>query len=105
MNNTTKTTPTHRVTFTDAITQTPNSEALAAGVVWPRKGGKQGGILKWDISPEILGEGLYRLVVNDGHNSATEQDTPTTYTISFSQQQKDNTNPSKLGRSCESSDG
>jgi len=79
--------PTHKVWFADD--QTQNGYGVEVGVVWPRKNNKQGGILKWSLSPSMLGAGAWRLVSN-------ETNAPTnTYTISFAQKQDET---GKLGR-------
>jgi len=80
MSNTNKNYPTHKVWFSDNQAQPDSNNGIAAGVVWPRKN-KQGGLLKWNISPEILGDGAWRLLPA----RSTENSPLPPYTISFSQ--------------------
>ena len=61
--------PTHRITFSEKKLDAQGNDRLGqpveVGVVWPRKDGKQGGIVDWHISPENLGEGVYFQLDNE----------------------------------------
>ncbi|MEX6633421.1 hypothetical protein [Hyphococcus lacteus] len=58
---TAKTRPTHRVTFARIIGQDDHGndklgQACEIGAIWPRKNGKQGGILKLNLVPSELAQ-------------------------------------------------
>lgn len=89
MSNTNKTHPTHKVWFSDKHARPDSRNGIAAGVVWPRKVDKQGGIYKWTVSPEILGEGAFRLLENRLSSPSPEGTANKTYTLSFAQKQGD----------------
>lgn len=94
-----KTYPTHAITFSeknvDHQNKTTMGQPLNVGAVWARKNGKQGGILNWNISPSILGEGQYRLEANRFNQQPT---TPKEYRISFAEKRDDLIKGSQLGR-------
>ncbi|MFQ3244101.1 MAG: hypothetical protein ACI9SP_000726 [Arenicella sp.] len=92
MNNINKNHPTHKVWFSDNKTQI--GDGVEVGVVWPRKGDKQGGILKWNLSPEILGNGVFRLIPNRPVKALVAK----ACTISFSQKLNET---GKLGRAVQ----
>lgn len=58
-----KTYPSHTITFSEKTVDERGYEKLGkpveVGTVWPRKEGKQGGIIDWSIKPEKLGNGVY----------------------------------------------
>ena len=60
-----KSRPSHYLTFSEYKTnehgQRYEGTPIDVAVVWPRKNGKQGGILDWNLKPQHLGEGIYRL--------------------------------------------
>lgn len=64
-----KTYPTHRIHFGEKTTDQYGKEKIGKPVevatVWPRKDGKQGGIIQWNISPEKLGDGVYFQLENE----------------------------------------
>ncbi|VAW44564.1 hypothetical protein MNBD_GAMMA03-674 [hydrothermal vent metagenome] len=94
-----KTYPTHAITFSEKNVDHQNKmtmgQPLNVGAVWARKNGKQGGMLNWNISPAMLGDGEYRLVANRFNE---QSNIPKTYRISFSEKRDDLANGSQLGR-------
>lgn len=64
-----KTYPTHRISFAEKTSDEAGNEKVGkpveVAVVWPRKDGKQGGILEWNIKPEKLGDGVWFHLEND----------------------------------------
>lgn len=64
-----KTYPTHRISFSEKIIDQDGKDKVGKPVevaaVWPRKDGKQGGIIQWNISPEKLGDGVYFHLENE----------------------------------------
>jgi hypothetical protein len=67
--------PSHRITFSekklDANGNTKLGQPVEVGVIWPRKEGKQGGIIDWHVSPKKLGDGVYFQL--DNERSQTRQ--------------------------------
>ncbi len=63
-----KTYPTHRISFSQTSLDARGREKLGSPVevatVWPRKNGKQGGIIQWHINPQNLGDGAYFMLDN-----------------------------------------
>lgn len=72
--------PTHRISFSEKQLDGSGHEKLGqpveVAVVWPRKEGKQGGIIEWHVSPEKLGNGVYFHLDNDRtqNRQAAEKD-------------------------------
>lgn len=68
-----KTYPTHRISFSEKQIDERGREKLGQPVevaaVWPRKHGKQGGIIEWKIAPEKLGNGAYFMLDNERQNT------------------------------------
>lgn len=64
-----KTYPTHRISFGEKTIDQDGKDKVGKPVevatVWPRKDGKQGGIVQWNISPEKLGDGVYFHLENE----------------------------------------
>ena len=64
-----RTYPTHRISFAEKITDRSGNpkvgKPVEVAVVWPRKDGKQGGVLEWNIKPEKLGDGVWFHLEND----------------------------------------
>lgn len=61
--------PSHIISFAEARKDEHGNEklgkAVEVGVVWPRKEGKQGGMIDWHISPKQLGEGAWFVLENE----------------------------------------
>ena len=70
--------PTHRISFSEKQSDDRGNERLGAptevATVWPRKNGKQGGIIQWHISPEKLGNnGVYFMLDNERQQSQANE--------------------------------
>jgi len=63
-----KTYPTHRISFSEITPDDRGRDTVGRPVevaaVFPREG-KQGGIIKWNIQPEKLGDGVYFMLENE----------------------------------------
>ncbi len=61
--------PTHRISFSEKQDDGRGRDKLGAPVevatVWPRKHGKQGGIIQWNIAPEKLNNGVFFMLENE----------------------------------------
>jgi len=96
-----KTYPTHRISFaeqkTDAEGRTFLGNPVEVAAVWPRQNGKQGGLLRWHISPQNLKDGAYFVLDTQRQQSRSEENVPT-HRISFAEQQMDTVDTEGRGR-------
>ena len=73
-----KTYPTHRISFSEKKLDHRGHDKLGPPVevatVWPRKNGKEGGIIQWNISPEKLNDGVYFMLDNERQHKRTQND-------------------------------
>lgn len=67
--------PTHRISFSEKIQDENGQEKLGrpveVGAVFGREG-KEGGIIRWNISPEKLGDGVYFQLENNRDRQQTQ---------------------------------
>ena len=68
--------PTHRISFSEKKWDDRGNEKLGTPVevatVWPRKNGKQGGIIQWHIAPERLNNGVYFMLENERQQNRSQ---------------------------------
>lgn len=61
--------PTHRISFSEVNPDARKGEQVGKPIdvatIWPRKEGKNGGIIEWHIHPSKLGEGVYFHLENE----------------------------------------
>lgn len=103
--------PLHRIRFSEKSIDWQGNERLGKPVevatIWPRKNGKQGGLLRWETEPKNLKDGVYFLLPNHhdrGQSNAIDEfehkDHPS-HRISFSQKSADWQGNGKLGKPIE----
>lgn len=72
-----KTQPTHTISFSEKSVDQFGKEKLGkpteVATVWPRKEGKQGGIIDWHIKPEKLKDGVYFHLENNREQARSER--------------------------------